>query len=173
MATITAKATGLRGIGIRLARFVRVAQNLPSRMNLTVGGLAAAHHRGYVSRPKRGARRMQRAIAAKFFRGPGQRPPSLAKLRSGLRTPARPINATVPMQKALTAVMVAQLFGKKGESREQVMRADVQRQQRVGGDPAWTASKVFGSSQPARPTLGGPSSTIGRLWGRARYSEAA
>ncbi len=172
MAEITVKATGLRAIGLQFAGYLFRARRMPRRMTVeTDDGLAAAHQQGYISRPRRrSARFIQGVLAGRYFTGAGQAPPRLSTIRRGFRSPARPINATDRMAKDVTDVLVAKFFGGKEESPEQVIRANIDLQFGVGGDPKWERSENFGSLRARRPTLGGRSGRIAAAWRRGRYS---
>ena len=174
MATIkVTRDGGLKGIGFLLAGFLSRARKTPKVMSLAATGLATAHQFGYVSKPVQPAEVMQRTLAAKFFRGAGQRPPSKATLERGLKVEARPVTATKPMAIAVAEVLAAIVLGRGAqESPELVMRADVDRQFRIGGDPAWPPAKPFGSYRAAKPPLGGVGGTIHDLWRRAAFRAA-
>ncbi len=172
MAQITVKATGLKAIGLQFAGYLFRARRMPKRMAIEARGMITqAHHKGFVSRPRRHSDRfIQGVLKKQFFAGTGQKPPRLATIRRGLRNPPRPVSATKPMAKAVTEVLVAQFFGAKDESPEQVIRADIARQFRVGGDPKWEVSRDFGSLRAKRPTLGGAGGRVHEGW-RGPYRE--
>lgn len=52
---------------------------------------------------------------------------------------------------------------------EETIRHGVREQLAEGGIPSWKPSRAFGSAQPASPTLGGPSGTVGQAWEQAQF----